>query len=94
MKVFFLVLLIVKSPTGYYYLKVPFSYSLIPITCEEAFNEKVNIIKNPNYKSGNGENCVIVNYKDLYVGGHYCIDEHGNYYNVYEEKLNWEVGHI
>ena len=93
MKVFFLVLLIVKSPTGYYYLKIPFGYSLIPITCEEAFNKNINVIKNPNYETGNGQNWVILKYKDLVVGGHFCIDEHGNYYNGYEEKLNWELGH-
>ena len=93
MKLFFLVLLIIKSPTEHYYLKVPFGYSLIPITCEEIFNKKVSVIENPNYKSGNGQNWVILKYKDLYVGGHFCIDENYNYYNGYEEKLNWELEH-
>jgi len=29
----------------------------------------------------------------LVVGGHFCIDENYNYYNGYEEKLNWELEH-
>lgn len=86
MKIFFLVLLIVKSPTEYYYLKVPFGYSLIPVTCEEQFEKVVT------YKTIENDGIYTI-YKGLAVGGHFCIDEHGNYYNGYEEKLDWELGH-
>ena len=32
-------------------------------------------------------------YKDKYVMGHYCKDEFGNYWNGYEEQLNYDLGH-
>ena len=41
MKTFFLILLLVKSPNEIIYVKVPFSYSVEPITCEEIYYEKV-----------------------------------------------------
>tara|TARA_R100001082_G_scaffold105979_1_gene78487 strand:+ start:303 stop:584 length:282 start_codon:yes stop_codon:yes gene_type:complete len=92
-KVFFLVLLIVKSPSGIEYLKVPFAYSIIPITCEEQFQKVAKWIKNKNYTEGSGKIFGYYTYKNKIIGGHFCIDEHGNYYNGYEEKLNWELGH-
>ncbi len=91
MKLFFLILLVTKPSGELAYIKVPFGYSLIPITCEEAFKKKVKVFKNPNYETNNGENWVILKYKNYNVFGHYCIDENGKYYNGYEEKLNWEL---
>ena len=41
MKVFFLYLLIVVNYETYYWVKIPFGFNLIPITCEEAFNKSV-----------------------------------------------------
>ena len=67
MKVFFLYLLIVVNSETYYWIKIPFGFTLRPITCEEAF------------------------YKNKLVMGHYCKDEHGNYWNGYEEKLDYEL---
>ena len=93
MKLFFLILLVTKTSGELAYIKVPFGYSLIPITCDEAFEKKVKFLENPNYETNNGENWVILKYKNYNVFGHYCIDENGKYYNGYEEKLNWELGH-
>jgi len=91
MKVFFLYLIIVVDSGSYYYEKIPFGFSLIPITCEEAFNKTVKIVENPKYKTGNGENWVLILYNDKNVMGHYCKDEFGNYWNGYEEKLDYEL---
>ena len=41
MKVFFLILYIVNGSSSVSYVKIPFAYSLIPITCEEVFYDKV-----------------------------------------------------
>ena len=86
MKTFFLILLLVKSPNEIIYVKVPFSYSVEPITCEEIFYEKVKhkFFENDGYYGF---------YKGGVVAGHFCIDTKGNYYDGYEEKLNWELGH-
>jgi hypothetical protein len=92
MKVFFLYLLIVTADS-YYWIKVPFGFTLRPITCEDAWNKTVKILPNPKYKEGNGENWVVIMYKDKYVAGHYCKDEFGNYWNGYEEQLNYDLGH-
>ena len=40
MKVFFLYLLIVTADS-YYWVKIPFGFTLRPITCEEAFYKSV-----------------------------------------------------
>ena len=86
MKVFFLILYIVNGSSSVNYVKIPFAYSLIPITCEEVFYDKVKFtfIENDGYYGF---------YKDKIVYAHTCIDEHGNYYNGYEEKLDWELGY-
>ncbi len=91
MKVFFLYLIIVVDSGSYYYEKIPFGFSLIPITCEEAFNKTVKIVENPKYRNDNGENWVLILYNDKHVQGHYCKDEFGNYWNGYEEKLDYEL---
>ena len=64
MKVFFLYLLIVVNDGNYYFEKIPFGFTLRPITCEDAWNETVKILPNSNYKDGNGENWVVIMYKD------------------------------
>ena len=79
MKVFFLYLIIVVDSGSYYTEKIPFGFNLIHITCEEAFNKSVTF-KLPN-----------TFYKNKLVMGHYCKDEHGNYWNGYEEKLDYEL---
>ena len=81
MKVFFLYLLIVINSETYYWVKIPFGFTLIPITCEEAFNKSVTF-KIP-----------FTFYKGKRVMGHYCKDEFGNYWNGYKEKLNYNLGH-
>ena len=85
MKVFFLILWLV-TPNGIEEVKIPFGYSLTPITCEEILNDKVRykFIENNGYYGF---------YKNLVVQAHYCIDEFGNYYDGYEEKLDWELGY-
>jgi hypothetical protein len=93
MKVFFLYLLIVVNDGNYYWEKIPFGFTLRPITCEDAWNKTIKILPNPKYKDGNGENWVVIMYKDKYVKGHYCKDELGNYWNGYEEQLNYDLGH-
>ena len=80
MKVFFLYLLIVTADS-YYWIKVPFGFTLSPITCEEAFNKSVTF-KIP-----------FTFYKGKTVIAHYCKDELGNYWNGYKEKLNYNLGH-
>ncbi len=35
--------------------------------------------ENPNYESGNGQVWGYYVYQGQAIGGHYCIDEHGNY---------------
>tara|TARA_R100001594_G_scaffold31656_2_gene59014 strand:- start:2272 stop:2514 length:243 start_codon:yes stop_codon:yes gene_type:complete len=80
MKVFFLYLLIVTH-TEVYLIKVPFGYTLRPITCEDAFNKSVTF-KIP-----------FTFYKDKVVGAHYCKDIFGNWYWGYEEQLNYDLGH-
>ena len=81
MKVFFLYLLIVGNFETYYWIKVPFGFTLRPITCEEAF-----------YKSVTFE-IPFTFYKGKSVMGHYCKDEFGDYWNGYEEQLNYDLGH-
>ena len=81
MKVFFLYLLIVVNYETYYWVKIPFGFNLIPITCEEAFNKSVTF-KIP-----------FTFYKGKSVMGHYCKDEFGDYWNGYEEQLNYDLGH-
>ena len=93
MKVFFLYLLIIVNDGNYYLEKVPFGFTLRPITCEDAWNKTVKILPNPKYEDGNGENWVVIMYKDKYVMAHYCKDEFGNYWNGYEEQLNYDLGH-
>ena len=78
MKVFFLYLLILTWDS-YYWIKIPFGFNLIPITCEEAFNKSVTF-ELPNAV-----------YKNKLVIGHYCKDEFGNYWNGYKEKLDYEL---
>tara|TARA_Y100000296_G_scaffold60463_1_gene70084 strand:+ start:659 stop:925 length:267 start_codon:yes stop_codon:yes gene_type:complete len=86
MKLYFIVFLIIQSPTEYYFIKIPFSYcySCEPITCEEQFEKLVThkIIK------GDG---IYTLYKGRTVGSHFCINLSGFYYWGYEEKLNWEL---
>lgn len=86
MKYFFLVLIIVKSTSEIDYVKIPFSYSLIPITCEEIYYKYVKhkFFENDGYYGI---------YKNKIVMGSFCIDKDYNFYNGYEEKLNWELGH-
>ena len=93
MKVFFLYLLIVVNYETYYWVKIPFGFTLRPITCEDAWNETVKILPNSKFEDGNEENWVVIMYKDKYVMGHYCKDELGNYWNGYKEKLNYNLGH-
>ena len=81
MKVFFLYLLIVVNDGTYYWEKIPFGFTLRPITCEEAF-----------YKSVTFE-IPFTFYKGKSVMGHYCKDELGNYWNGYKEQLNYDLGH-
>ena len=81
MKVFFLYLLIVVNSETYYWIKIPFGFTLRPITCEEAF-----------YKSVTFE-IPFTFYKEKLVMAHYCKDELGNYWNGYEEQLNYDLGH-
>ena len=81
MKTFFLVLLIVKSSTGYEFVKIPIT---TPITfedfyCDQAFEKTAVWIENPNYESGNYQVWGYYIYQGQAIGGHYCIDEHGNY---------------
>ena len=78
MKIFFLYLIIFAN-SEIYKIKIPFGFNLIPITCEEAFNKSVTF-KLP-----------YTFYKDKIVIGHYCKDELGNYWNGYEEKLDYEL---
>ena len=78
MKIFFLYLIIFAN-SEIYKIKIPFGFNLIPITCEEAFNKSVTF-KLP-----------YTFYKDKIVIGHYCKDEFGNYWNGYEEKLDYEL---
>ena len=81
MKVFFLYLLIVVNSEPDYWIKIPFGFILRPITCEEAFYKSVTF-KIP-----------FTFYKGKSVIGHYCKDELGNYWNGYEEQLNYDLGH-
>ena len=92
MKVFFLYLLIITK-NGYYYEKIPFGFTLRPITCEDAYNRTIEYIPNPKYKNGNGERWILTMYKNKHVGAHHCKDEFGNYWNGYEEQLNYDLGH-
>ena len=78
MKVFFLYLLILTAD-GYYWIKVPFGFTLRPITCDEAFS-KVVTHKIP-----------FTFYKGKVVGMHTCKDIYGNYYWGYEEQLNYDT---
>ena len=80
MKVFFLYLLIVTN-SQVDVIKIPFAYTLRPITCEEAF-----------YKSVTFE-IPLTFYKEKSVMGHYCKDILGNWYWGYEEQLNYDLGH-
>ena len=60
--------------------------SFEPESCEEQFEK---VVTHKTIK----DHGILTFYKGLAVGGHYCIDEKFNYYNGYEEKLNWELGH-
>jgi len=80
-KVFFLILMVATSPDDYVKVKIPFGYTLIPITCDEAFEKNVIFKDTETY------------FKNRIVMAHYCLDEQNNYYMGYEEKLNWELGH-
>ena len=91
MKIFYLYLMIVVDSSNYYIEKIQFGFSLIPITCDEAFNKTVTIINNPKYADGNGENWVLILYNNKNVMGHYCIDEFGNDWDGYKEKLDYEL---
>ena len=81
MKIFFLYLIIIANDGNYYLEKVPFGFTLRPITCEEAFYKSVTF-KIP-----------FTFYKGKSVMAHYCKDEFGNYWNGYEEQLNYDLGH-
>ena len=79
MKVFFLYLIIIVNSETYYTEKIPFGFTLIPITCEEAFESKVK------FKNSK------IFYENKLVMGHYCIDEFGNYWDGNKEKLDYEL---
>ena len=80
MKVFFLYILIVTH-SEIYWKKIPFAYTLRPITCEEAFYKSVT------------HKIPYTFYKGKVVGAHYCKDIFGNWYWGYEEQLNYDLGH-
>ena len=80
MKVFFLYLLIVTN-SQVYWIKVPFAYTLRPITCDEAFYKSVT------------HKIPYTFYKGEVVGADYCKDIFGNWYWGYEEQLNYDLGH-
>ena len=78
MKVFFLYLLIVTH-SQVYWIKIPFGYTLRPITCDEAFRKVVT------------HEIPYTFYKGKVVGMHYCKDILGNYYWGYEEQLDYDL---
>ena len=86
MKTFFLILIIARGSIDFLYIKVPFSYSIIPITCDEIYEKTVKhkYIENNGYYGF---------YKNKIVVAHFCVDKDYNFYNGYEEKLDWELGH-
>jgi len=79
MKVFFLYLLIVVNNETYYWEKITFGFTLLPFTCEEAFQREVT------FKNSK------VFYENKRVMGHYCQDEFGNYWNGNKEKLDYDI---
>ena len=79
MKVFFLYLIVIVNSETYHIEKIPFGFTLIPITCEEAFESKVTL-KNSK-----------IFYKNKLVMGHYCKDTFDNYWDGYKEKLDYEL---
>ena len=58
------------------------------------FEKTVTFIENPRYKQNNDENWMLIKYKNYNVIGHYCVDDKGNYYNGYEEVLNFELDNV
>ena len=92
MKLFYLVLIVIAGD-GVSLKLIPNLNSLKPITCDDMFEKTVTFIENPRYKQNNDENWMLIKYKNYNVIGHYCVDDKGNYYNGYEEVLNFELGH-
>ena len=79
MKIFFLYLIIIVNDGNYYLEKVPFGFTLRPITCDEAFSKAVT------------HKIPFTFYKGKVVGMHTCKDIYGNYYWGYEEQLNYDT---
>jgi hypothetical protein len=41
-------------------------------SCEQVYNEQVEIVPNPKYTNGNGENWVVIKWGDKKVIGYIC----------------------
>ena len=78
MKVFFVFILLVTH-SGLHEVKIPFSYTLRHITCEESFLSLVT------------HEIPYTYYKKKLVGLHYCKDMNGEYYWGYPEQLDYDL---
>ena len=72
MNIFFLILGLVTSEASYSLVKIPISYGIKEITCEQAFKNNTKWVVNPNYQEGNGELWGFYKHKNKVVFMHYC----------------------
>jgi len=78
--IFFLILgLLTSAEASYELIKIPISYEVKEITCEQAFKKHTAWIENPNYQKGNGQSWGHFKYKNKVVFMHYCKDSKGNW---------------
>ena len=72
MNVLFLILGLVTSEASYELIKIPISYGIKEITCEQAFKNTTKWVVNPNYQEGSGDLWGYYSYKNKVVFMHYC----------------------
>jgi len=76
---FFLFLGLLQAEASYKIAKIPISYGVKKITCEQAFNNTVTFVENPNYKAGTNQSITLVKYKGKIVFAHWCKDINDNF---------------
>lgn len=77
MNIFFLILGLLTSEAGYEFVKIPISYGIKQITCEQAFKNNTKWVVNPNHQQG--ESWGHFKYKNKIIFMHYCKDSKGNW---------------
>lgn len=76
----FLILGLATSSTALEVVKIPMGMAVKEMTCEKAFESKVNFVENPNYETNSMEVWINAKYQGKTVFYHYCKDSLGNYF--------------